>query len=291
MKIGRSRTLQSAKYLEKKRKRLLVTYSLISFVVVVVIALMILILRIPFFQISNVVVRGNTAVNTVELQNIALNQLKGNYALVIPKSNFIFYPKSSIEDAIYSSFPKIDRQNIELDGINSIHIDVTERAPSILVCDGYSDDGSDESCYFADSLGFVYEKSPIFSENVYFKYFMNTSSSSVAIGSVFLNKDRFAKLQQFISELNSTIIDATGLLIGDDGSYELYIKNPDGSSGVVYFDDRTPLENTKSNLLVFWQNALDKKIGLTHMPSFEYVNLRFGKNIFYLIKTDNAKQE
>ena len=120
---------------------------------------------------------------------------------------------------------------------------------------------------------------------------MNTSSSSVAIGSIFLNKDRFAKLQQFISELNSTIIDATGLLIGDDGSYELYIKNPDGSSGVVYFDDRTPLENTKSNLLVFWQNALDKKIGLTHMPSFEYVNLRFGKNIFYLIKTDNAKQE
>ena len=66
-----------------------------------------------------------------------------------------------------------------------------------------------------------------------------------------------------------------------NGNFELYIKNKDQSITVVYFDDRTPFDKTAENFLAFWQSAQDKKLGLTVVPTFDYINLRFGNNVFY----------
>ncbi len=291
MKIGRTRTLQSAKYLEKKRKRLVVTISLISFIFLICVLLLVLFLRLPFLQVKSVIVNGSTTVSATGIQDTVMKNLQGNYLFFIPKSNFLFYPKNRITKDILSSYNKLSDSSLELDGIDRLTVSVAERIPAVTVCEGYRDDEAENLCYFADSSGYVYEKIEGFYDDVYFRYYLNTSSTTVSLGSPFIDPSRFSKLQSFISDLNNTIVKSNGLLIGDDGSYELYIENKDGSAGVVYFDDRIPLETTKTNLVVFWQNALNKKIGLSYMPSFEYINLRFGRNIFYLVKTDNAKQE
>ena len=82
-------------------------------------------------------------------------------------------------------------------------------------------------------------------------------------------------LQDFVKGVRASGISTLGILIGEEGSYELYIKNRDLSTAVVYFDDRIPFESTMSNLLAFWDNK---------EANYNYINLRFGNNIFYSLK-------
>jgi len=291
MKIGRSRTLKSAKYLEKKRKRLIINIILGSICVLILLCLAIVILRLSFLQIKTIEVSGATSLPASEIQMVVFNELDGYYLSLIPKTSIFFYPKSRINAVFRKEYPKIVSHEVEIRGISVIEVNLIEREPNVMVCEGYVDDESVDSCFFADKSGLVYEKVNDDYLGEFFKYYLNTSSTTISLGSNFIDKNKFIEIQKFINDLNATIIEATGLLIGDDGSYELYIINRDGSRAVVYMDDRTPLDRTMNNLVLFWQNVINKKIGLSHVPNFEYINLRFGKNIFYLIKSDNGKPE
>jgi len=291
MKKGRSRTLQSAKYLEKKRKRLILNIIFVSISSLFLIALIILIFRIPFLQIKTIQVEGNNSISSIELQKTVLTEIDGSYLYLIPKTNIFFYPKSKVEEVLKSRYPKISSLEIDISKLSIIDIKIVERDPSVIVCEGYADDEGSDGCFYVDYDGLVYEKVDSLLDDVYFKYYLNTSSTTISIGSNFIEASKFLELQKFISDLSGTIIVPTGLLIGDDGSYELYVKNRDGSIAVVYIDDRVPFAKTTNNLVLFWQNVLNKKLGFSEVPNFEYINLRFGKNIFYLVKNNNGKQE
>lgn len=145
-----------------------------------------------------------------------------------------------------------------------------------MICDGFREDEEGEHCSFADKQGIIFEKVATSSDKIYFKYYSSNE----------INQDKFIQLQNFVKNVENSGIIATGLLLSEDGSYELYIKNVDQSTAVVYFDDRTSLDKVVSNLSVFWKNSLNKKIGSDLIPNFEYINLRFGNNIFYHIKNN-----
>jgi hypothetical protein len=94
----------------------------------------------------------------------------------------------------------------------------------------------------------------------------------------------FLQFQKFMAMIQKEHISIVGLLIGEKNQYELYIKNKDDTETVVYFDNRTPLEKTASNLILFWNDSMLKKKNATTTPIFDYINLRFGNNIFYVTK-------
>ena len=290
MKIGRTRTLQSAKYLQKKKKKQIITISLIVLVVIVILAAIVLTLRLPFLQIKSIEIDGASTLPVETMQRNVLNSLDGNYLYVIPKTNIFFYPKEKINTNLQKTFSKINSIHTELSGLNTVVVKIDERQVSVIACEGFKEDEGDDTCYFTDSAGFVYDKLNGFSDDVYFKYYLNTASTSITVGSNFIDVSLFSKLQKFIKNINDAGIKAKGLLIGDEGSYELYVENKDLSNAVVYFDDRTSLDKTLANLVVFWKNAMEKKLGMSTVPNFEYINLRFGNNVFYLTKTDDGKK-
>ena len=230
-------------------------------------------------------VEGSKSDDIGDIKKTVLTQLEGNYLHSIPKSSTFFYPKDEIEQAVKNSFKKIDSLSISRSGLSGLILKITEKAPSAIVCVGFHDDNdSDQDCYFSDKDGYVYEKSPQFSEGVYPKYYITRNNNQEVLGTTFISTDLFRNLQAFVANAGKSNISPLGLFIGDGGKYELYVKNLDESEAVVYFDNRQPLEKTLSNFIAFWNDSLKKKKNATSTPAFEYINLRYGNNIFYATK-------
>ncbi len=277
MRIGRSRALQSAKYLEKKRKKKLVVVSLSVCTFILLIFVSVLTLRSSFLQISDIQVNGVDEINSENLVAQAGSLIDGEYLKILQRSNILFYPKDKIEKSLAESNKYIESLDIELDGLDTLEITITERQPSAVACEGFKgDDEGSGPCFFLDHDGYIYREASQFSEGVYVKYYVSASEKSLSVGGYIADSVIFKQLQDFIKVIKDVDITVVGLLIGENGSYELYIRNEDGSIAVVYFDDRVSFEKTASNLSAFWQNSEDK--------NFDYIKLRYGNSIFFMKK-------
>ncbi len=276
--------LQSPKYIQKKRKRLIFTVFASSIGALALITFLSIFANFPFFQTQSLFVQGIDSPDSQLVKKIAQSDLEGSYAFFIPKSNIFFYPKSKIIRDIIALYPKIDKVTVYLQGLSDVIISVNERIEKVIVCNGFKGD-QENDCYSVDKDAYVFKKRDNDSMMASpFKYYFNIGTSTVTIGTHFIDQSKFNDLQKFIRNVTDLKLNPAGLLIGDDNSYELYIKNMDQSDAVVYFDNRTPFDKTVSKLATFWQNSQNKKIGLTNIPNFEYINLRFGNNVFYLVK-------
>lgn len=274
MKIGRSSTLQSTKYLQKRKKKKIFLLIITIIASLIVFILIIFSFKFSFLRINNININGAQTVSSEDIKFTILEQLSGNYIGIIPRNSFFFISEMRLEKILYEKFKKIHSIDIKTKGLTSLNVNITERDPSVIICEGYRDDEENESCFFTDENGIKFEKISDLRERVYFRYYSSTE----------IEKTKFLELQRFIKNVENLDIEATGLLVSEDGSYELYIKNVDQSIAVVYFDDRTEFDKTLSNLSIFWKNSLNKKIDEGNIPNFEYINLRFGNNIFYRIK-------
>lgn len=280
----RTRTLQSPKYLQKKRKKTLVTVVLAIVCVLVCITALILVLWLPFFQIKKVMFEKSGTLPALELEQRALSAIQGTYFYLIPRSFVFLYSKKAIETEVMSAYKMIDSMRISRKDFSTLEVSIIERIPDAVVCEGFREEGETDDCFFVDKDGYVYAESPDFSDGVYSRYYTNSDSDKLVLGDNFIEPARFKELQNFIKGARANSITTLGILIGDSGSYELYVKNRDQSTAVIYFDDRTPFDKTISNLVAFWDNAMTKKIGTTTASNFNYINLRFGNNIFYSFK-------
>lgn len=281
----RLRILQSPKIAEKKRKKRIYK-ALIYFVSIVVLLVVILLfLRLNFLQIDNVSIMGASTINNVEMEKKINESLVGNYIGLIPKTNIFFYPKNAIKEELKNNFKAIQELSIKIKGMNTILVDLKEKDPTSLVCEGFPEDkGENESCYFIDKAGYIYAKAPQFSNGVYTRYYTGAKVEENILGTNFIDQKTFTELENFISIIKKSKLIPTGILIGENGEYEMYIKNIDESIMTVYFDNRFPFDKTATNLIAFIEDAKLKKKSASTTPIFDSINLRFGNNIFYVPK-------
>ncbi|HEY4503709.1 MAG TPA: hypothetical protein VJJ28_01205 [Candidatus Paceibacterota bacterium] len=254
-------------------------------------------MRLSFFNIKNIVIDGIITVSTNDIEEKVLAGLQGQYFSIIPKSNIFLYPKKHIERLITDSFKEIDYVYMKRKDISSLNISIKERMPSAIVCSGfYTDNSSGEgnSCYFSDKNAYLYSKVPSSQTSSQLKkynyYYISDDENEITTGMTFVNKERFEALQDFIDGALRGGIFPLGILIGDEGEYEMYMENKTNRNSnisseelpevTVYFDDKWSFDFTLSNLLTFWKNTIDKSKN-SNIPVFDYINLRFGNTIYY----------
>ncbi|MES3031313.1 MAG: hypothetical protein V4697_02770 [Patescibacteria group bacterium] len=283
----RSQILQSKKVLERRRKKRILTYSIFSVAGISVIVAFVLLFRAPFLRISKVVVEGAVTIDKTEVEERTHETLAGVYLGVFPKAGTLFLSKAKIKEMVLESFKEVEKVAVSRKGLSGLAIKIEERKPSVLVCPGFHEKDvleTEEKCFFADDEGYVFAPAPEFSSGVYVRYYIRSDEGVDPVGKNFVDTGRFKEFQAFVKSLTLRGISVLGMLVGEDGMYELYIKNRDLSEAIIYFDDRSSLEKTSSNLTAFWDSAQNKKLGTSTTPIFEYINLRFGNNIFYVLK-------
>ncbi|MDP3962321.1 MAG: FtsQ-type POTRA domain-containing protein [bacterium] len=254
--------IQSPKYRQKRRKKAIAVIFLSVLGMLALSSSFLFAMRMPFFQISEVEVVGASGLPQSFFQEKAMASLES--------SNIFFFSKKKMEESLIAEFREIEDMSISRSGFSKLKISVKERVPTALVCAGFREEKLENSdCYLADAGGYVFEKASKPYPEWHNLYYVPSDKGGV-------KKDiaRFPELQKFIDGAAAAGVPVQGILIGDGGEYEMYV-NPDTT---VYFDDRSPFDDTLSNLLVFWQNASKNA---TSTPSFNYINLRFGNAIYY----------
>ena len=63
----------------------------------------------------------------------------------------------------------------------------------------------------------------------------------------------------------------------------MYILNPDKSIAIVYLNDSRSLSDELSNLLSFWTYMVVNPRVTKTPPSFDYIDVRYGTNVFYRV--------
>ena len=250
--------------------------------------------KVSFFRIDSVRIEGADPDIATSLRTAAESAISGSYFGLFSKANSLIYPRGAVVRAVKEASGRIEDVVTSLNDMHQISITVTEKTPSALVCpnfpnmDSSPDSLGDGDCFFVDKAGLIYAVAPDLSSGVYNRYYTpdisgTATSTSSPIGSYATSTEGFVRLQAFYNGAQSAGLEVESVLIKDKGEYEMYILNPDKSIAIIYFNESRPLTDELSNLLSFWNYMVTDTHGAKNPPSFDYMDVRYGTNVFYRV--------
>src|ERR1700754_3986657 len=92
---------------KKRRSRKRNITLLVVFAVVLIITGITLLSRWSKINIAEINITGNKVIETAEIEKVVKEDLNGKYLWLFPKSNFLLFPKSTIEKKMYEGFKRI----------------------------------------------------------------------------------------------------------------------------------------------------------------------------------------
>jgi hypothetical protein len=236
--------------------------------------------------INKIIISGNSIVNSQDMEARIRAKLAGRYIGLFSRSNFLIYPQKKIYNDLVVNFPRIESLAVTREGLNTLHVSLTERAGSFLYCglaipDKKEDVG--ENCYFVNNNGYIFDKAPYFSGDVYFKYYTAiTGDISNPLGTQMLTEVRFHDLVRFIDGVSALGFKPTSLTIDTNGTHSLYLKSANSKPNpkIVFKAD-----NNLSIILDNFITAMSKKEFANEINSkydtLSYIDLRFKNKVLY----------
>jgi hypothetical protein len=278
------RNLQSHSFAKKQRLKKWAIAVLIVIIIATFIISLSEIAHARFLTIQDVNVYGADEAIVSAVHNAVIQELNGNYLRIFPRSNSLIYPKKDIIAKIKKSFPRVLNVTVGRDGFTHLKITVSEKTPKAVVCAMLPDFegsqlifGDSDPCYYADQNGYLFERSLPIVDHSYVVYFAPnihvTGSTSDMVGSFATSTSEFVLLQSMIDAAQGAHIPVDGLLIKDNGEYEMY-----ASSTIIYFNDEEGIASERDNLVTFWKHMTENS---NDEPVFDYIKLQYGSNVFY----------
>ena len=224
---------QSASFSQRRRNRL-ITYLVTSVVLIVCLCVgLSYFFSLSSFEITSVKIFGADEDITPVLQQTATELIQGSYLGIFKRSSALIYPKGKIISTLTARSPRISSVAITRDGWHTLIITIGQKTPRALVCaslpdwnEGTLSADSLNQCYFADETGYIFEPAPSFSGHIYNRYFIPDASagtsSDALVGTYATSSVEFTQLQSLYENIKSLKINPEGLLIKDNGEYELY---------------------------------------------------------------------
>jgi len=276
-------SLQSRRFVEKKRTRVVLKYFALSFGIFLFMFGLSKLSAISFLQIDTVEIVGADANIATAIRSIALENVDGSYLGMFSKANTLIYPKSTIIKSTENSSPEIEKIVVERNGRKSILVNVDLRIPEAVICTGLPEFGekNNEDCYLVDKGGYVFKGGVSHVITLPILYIQQGTTTDI-MQSRPIDTDRFVRLIDFYRKIMATKIKVLGLLISDIHD-EIYIANSEDDDvdfdnvSVVYISEKFPLDETFSNLISFWNHMNSQEN--THV--FSEIKLQFPPNVYY----------
>jgi hypothetical protein len=259
-----------------------------------------------YVQIKNIEVVGIRTDIANEIRAKTFDILDGAYLGIFSKANLFFYPKSQLTAMAQNIAPEIQSLSVRRNGLLGLLINVTPKQASAKVCAGLPDPGlldmldsadpsrsSDSSsspratdaspnCYLVDWSGKIYSRAGMAStssasigpnSNLYFVPDLGevATSTEILVDHYATSSTEFTALQDFYNKSRDVDLDPQYILVKENGEYEMFAKDT-----IIYFNNQSPLQDQLQNLILFYNRMSTEKDN-----HFEYVDVRFGTNVFY----------
>lgn len=239
--------------------------------------------------INKVTVTGTHIINASDVESLALDKMNSRYFYLFSRSNSLIYPKLAIYNSLRETYPRIEKLSVYKDNWHTLHIDIVERQASYLYC-GSSipaislDVG--ENCYFINSDGYVFDKAPYFSGNIYFKYYTKIPDENANIlGQYLMPVDRFHSISRFIDNISGLGFKPIYVVIDGVNPNLIYLDNTGGTiDHVIMFNEDNDLDVIFSNFSASMKiKEFADEINAKY-ANLEYIDLRFKNKVLYKAK-------
>jgi hypothetical protein len=278
MNLRNKGVVSSTEYRKKKdkekRKRLLVWGLLVFFLA----ALPVVLSHVRSFHISKVRVEGNTVTPGADIEAISNDLMRGNYWYIFPRRNAVIYPEGKIKEIIQRKIPRLSSIDLELEGMKTLVVRVTERPPEALYCEDITSLSTPTGCYFLDEDGFIFSLAPYFSGDVYFLY---TRSIPLVdpLGEKLMESDVFQKNQRLVTSLEQIGVHGRALILGED-EHNLILSN----GGKIIWNVSDDPEVIAANLDAFLISMLEDDVRF--LDKVSYIDLRFQNKVRWSLNNE-----
>lgn len=258
---------------QKKQKIKKIKFYTLLVGIVLCIAGIIYVIQMPFIQIANVQIFGNTFVNTEEI-NLKTEKILNSYTYwIFPNKNIFIFSKKELEKKLKEN-PAITKVIINKDFFNTLIINIEEEEKEMLYCVSETK----EECFYVNGESFIYAKVDeyIIPEQEIIIY---SEKEQKTIKSNILQEDVYKEMVLFVKNIARYDIKIKEIYIKKDDTIEFVSKR--GARVIAsQFDD---FEKDFENMVaLFEQNILSKE----DLMTVEYIDLRFGNKVFYKNKTN-----
>lgn len=294
--------LNSPRLLEiKKQKRQILKRKvlLVGIALLVLLVALCFVVRIPKINIHAVEVSGNKVIDTEVIESIVKEELEGSYLWLIPKTNFLFYPKGNIIRELEDQYKRLTGIEIKVRGAQTLEVSVNERVGLYTWCgEDLPAEGvnfEDVKCYFMDAQGYIFDQAPYFSGDVYFKFFgplgdgakdMESSNFLESPAGHYFIPELFVRtvlLEDTLSQMGTRVM---ALYVKDKSEMEFYLE----SSGSIRNAPKI-IVNQDADFIKIAEN-LDAALATEPLKtdfkqkydSLLYIDLRFGNKVYFKFK-------
>ncbi|MFA7193927.1 MAG: hypothetical protein WC087_03355 [Candidatus Paceibacterota bacterium] len=297
---------QSSRMRDKRRKEKKIKLILAIFIFAVLILGLIYITNASFLRIQQIVVNETEHANRVEVEDLIKTQLEGRYLGLFAKSNALIFSRSKISRAIKNNYSSIEKVDVDLKGLSTIDVELTEYISTALWCDvpvtpsnvslyeGSESADSEEAqsikssaipqvlnsfnnanCYFVNEDGVVFAKTEYDKSSEVIKTFGFIEVDPLKQS--YANKKTFHNLIEFVKLLRRLNITADEIWTNDGEVYAIVTKE----RVKIYIDGEGDILEIFDNLeTVIKRDAINQ----AQFANIDYIDLRFGNRVFYKLK-------
>jgi len=278
--------LLSPKKQKERKKKLIARSVLFSLCAIMCCSFAVWVFTVPDFQIKKIAVSGNKVLASEDIKSVVQKDISGKYLFLFPLANVLLYPKEKIQNDIFSAFHRANSVEISLENDDTLLVSLTERDPAALWCGLEKDADETNGCFYMDKTGYLFDVSPTFSGDAYFKFYgKGLLGKGDPIGHNFISYDLFREVSDLRNMLEKYGKKMIEIFLGDDSRAELITE----SGCMIIFSTDQEFEPLMANMeVVFSSSDWGKKIhGSDKCAELEYIDFRFGNKIYYKQKTSS----
>lgn len=134
------------------------------------ISALVVIIRAPRLQVTEVVVEGAQVADPFEVSQFVLGTLDGTYLRIFPKTSIVLISPDTLTQSIARAYPRFKSVAVDRASMQKLVVSVEEYPGVYLWCD------TTDACSFMDAQGTVFADAPYFSGSAYLKVYGGTRS-------------------------------------------------------------------------------------------------------------------
>lgn len=267
----------------KNRKRFF------GFLLVFFIFLIIIIVGFSYFtkidklKINNIEVLGVNIINDKDIISFVNEEISGKYLIIFHKSNFLIYPHNHIYNNLLELFPRIEELKISRNSFNNLKIEIKERSGTYLYCGNSLPENKTllgDNCYFVNNNGYIFDKAPYFSGDIYFKFYSQIDKIDPTGANLF-SEDYFYKFIRFIDDIKKLGLNPVYVVM-DDKENSLYLdKKQNKINPKIIWKSEDSLDVVLEDIsLAMKEEEFANEINSKY-DTLSYIDLRFDNKVIY----------
>jgi hypothetical protein len=295
--MSKSRVLLSsprADEIKRKKKKVLLRNIILSTLLFVA-----LVFGLSFLSssekisINEVKVIGTRIINEKDILEVVDKNISGKYLYLFSKSNSFIYPKNKIYKNLKNDFTRIEKLSIDIDNVNTLIVTLSERSGSYMWCGDYAPKGAadeGDNCFFINDNGYIFDKAPYFSGNLYFKYYKPISQKGNVLGVEVMDSQKFSDTVRLIEGIKNVGLNPISMAMSSDGdNWFVYLKSAGlNQNPRLVFRYDADLAKVLEDLTLAMKEEQFKDEIYKNYDTLSYIDLRFKNRVFYKFNSDDS---